>query len=118
MTRLLGSALSAFVMAATIARVEAAEPGLTGEGRNNFVESGFQTCFQKQTTDPVNKGIEVAVLAQFCVCYVDRMADQIANDDLAAMDSQVAGPDRSALEAKMQPIAKLAREVCIAKLRK
>jgi hypothetical protein len=109
--------LLVFGLVATVARASMADTGLSGPARNNFVESSFQTCFREATGAPANKAIEVAVLAQYCVCYSDQMADKLANDDLKSLDAAVA-TDNAALKAKMDPLMKTASETCIAKLRK
>jgi hypothetical protein len=110
-TGLLALAVFAMATAPTMA-----ETGLTGPGRNNFVESSFQTCFREARGDPANKAVEVAILAQYCVCFSNEMADRLANDDLKALDAAVA-TDNAGLKAKMQPLIKASAETCIAKLR-
>jgi hypothetical protein len=94
----------------------AEEIGLTGTIRNTFVESAFRTCFQRQTAEGVNKGLDTATIAQYCVCFVDRMADQVTTDDVSAIESSAS--NRSLVESKMQSIAKLAGEACRAKSQK
>src|SRR5262249_33714103 len=80
----------ALVALTMITRTSMADPGLTGPGRNNFVESSFQTCFQEARSNPVNRATDVATLAQYCVCFSNEMADRLANDDLKALDAAVA----------------------------
>ena len=107
----------AVVIFFTVTRAGWAEPGLTGPPRNTFVESSFQSCFREARADPANKAADVAILAQYCVCYSDQMADKLTNDDLKALDAAVAA-DSTALKAKMEPSIKASAETCIAKLRK
>ena len=113
----LTSGFLAFVICATVTRTSmAADLGLTGPARNTFVESSFQTCFREARNDPANKAMDVAILAQYCVCYSNQMADRLANDDLKALDAAVA-TDSAALSAKMQPLIQASAETCISKLR-
>ena len=107
----------ALVVFATVPRTGMADNGITGPSRNVFVESSFQTCFQEARGDPANKATDVAILAQYCVCYSNQMADRLSNDDLKELEAAVA-TDSKALEAKMQPLVKASAETCIAKLRK
>jgi hypothetical protein len=101
--------------AVLISSLAVAEPGLNGAVRNNFVESGFRACFAERDS-PGNKGISVAVIAQYCVCYVDRMADQLSNDDVQSLDAMVK-TDPSALKAKMAASEKPSAETCAAIIR-
>ena len=113
----LTAGLLAFAMLVTLARAGWADTGLIGPARNNFVESSFQSCFREARGDPANKAADVAILAQYCVCYSDQMADKLHNDDLEAMDATVA-TDSAALKTKMDPLIKASAETCIARLRK
>jgi hypothetical protein len=112
----LTTGLLAFVMFATVTRTGMADAGLTGPERNVFVESSFQTCFKEARGDPANKATDVAIIAQYCVCYSNQMADRLINDDLKALDAAVA-IDSAALKAKLQPLITASAETCIAKLR-
>lgn len=107
--------LLAFAIATSAARISVADPGLTGPLRNTFVELTFKACLQKQTGDPENKGIAVDILAQLCVCYADRVADQLNNDD---MNSTAPATDRGAIEARLQQAIQQSSQTCLAKFRK
>jgi hypothetical protein len=113
----LTTGLLAFVMFVTGTCASTAEVGLIGPERNVFVESSFQTCFKEARGDPANKATDVAIIAQYCVCYSNQMADRLINDDLKTLDAAVA-TDSAALHAKLQPLIKTSAETCIAKLRK
>ena len=109
--------LLALAMLAAVTRAGMADTGLTGPSRSAFVESSFQTCFQEARDDPANKATDVAVLAQYCVCYSNQMADRLVNDDLKALEAAIA-TDSAALEAKMHPLVQASADICIARLRK
>ena len=106
----------ALVIFATAPHTSLADTGLSGPSRNAFVESSFQTCFKEARDDPANKATDIAILAQYCVCYSNQMADRLVNDDLKALDAAVA-TDTAALEIKMRPLIQSSAEICIARLR-
>jgi hypothetical protein len=106
--------LLACAVATSAVRIGMADPGLTGPLRNTFVESTFKACLQKQIGDPVNKGISVEILAELCVCYADRMADQLTNDD---MNSTAPVTERAAIEARLQQAMQRSSQTCLAKFR-
>jgi len=96
--------IGAFLAIATIITpsIIAAQTGLSGANRNDFVESTFKGCFQSQTSDPRNREVKTATLAQYCLCFSNEMADGLS-------------PEEAQLIAKMQSatpsIQLLAREV-------
>jgi hypothetical protein len=110
----LTTGLLAFAIATSTPQISMADPGLTGPLRNTYVESLFKACLQKQTGDPENKGIAVDILAQLCICYADRVADQLNNDDLNAT---APATDRAAIEAKLQRAIQQSSQTCLAKFR-
>ena len=109
--------LLALVLFSAVMRAAMADTGLTGPSRSAFVESSFQTCFKEARDDPANKTTDVAIIAQYCVCYSNQMADRLVNDDLKALEAAIA-TDSAAIEAKMNPLVQASAEICIARLRK
>jgi hypothetical protein len=113
----LSTSLLAIVIFATITQASKADTGLTGPARNNFVESSFQSCFREARGDPRNNATDVAIIAQYCVCFSNLMADQLANDDLKSLDEAVKA-DSAGLKAKMESVVKATAATCAAKSRK
>jgi len=88
-----------------------AQSGLTGTDRAAFLENAFKVCFQKQTSDPKNKTIKVARLAQYCVCYSDHLADRISPEENKTFD-QLFANDRAELAVRLQPILDSVTNTC------
>ena len=92
-----------------------ADPGLTGEIRSGFLESAFKICFKKQISAPRKKSINVAKLAQYCLCYTDQLADRISPEDNKSFDGLFMA-NRAELKVKLQPMLETIQFRCASTL--
>lgn len=93
-----------------VSSIAAAETGLTGAARNEFVENAFKVCLQRRVTQGQSEA-KVAKLAQYCVCYSNRLADRISPEENKALDALFA-TDKAELAARLQPILDGVAEGC------
>jgi hypothetical protein len=99
--------ISIFLAASSIA---SAETGLTGAVRNDFVETAFKVCMQKRLS-AAQSDAKAAKIAQYCVCYSDRLADRISPEENKAFDELYA-KDKVELAARLQPVLEGVAEGC------
>ena len=90
--------------------IASAEMGLTGAARNDFVETAFRVCLQKRLS-AAQSDAKAAKIAQYCVCYSDRLADRISPEDNKALD-ELFERDKTELAARLQPILQGVAEGC------
>ena len=78
------TALAAAAIAIFLANVHLAwsNQGLTGEVRTTFVEAATRSCLKTQLDAPINKGVPVSALYDYCKCNASGMADKVSNDEV------------------------------------
>ncbi|WP_338318071.1 DUF2569 family protein [Bradyrhizobium ottawaense] len=57
---------------------------ISGKTRESFVKTGLDSCVKKQESDPETKAASFSreILAAYCTCYIDALAQTITNGDL------------------------------------
>ena len=101
--------LFAIILISSVASsIASAETGLTGATRNEFVESAFRVCLQKLSA---RRDIKAAKIAQYCVCYSDRLADRISPEENEALD-ELFRNDRVELASRLQPVLEGVADGC------
>jgi hypothetical protein len=54
--------------------------------RTSFVDAAFKSCFKNQTENPLNKRVGSAAIAQYCLCFANKFADNTSPDEIAELD--------------------------------
>src|SRR2546421_6784811 len=88
--------------------------GLGGSTRTEFVKSVVDSCLPKQINDPSNKGIRTSLLAEYCDCYENDMADRLSNNDLKSVE----GLEKERVLEKWQSAITAATAACLDKAKK
>ncbi len=82
--------------------------GLTGAEREEFVTAGAASCRRSQADNPENACISAEVIAAYCDCVMNRIADQVTVDEVIALGSATSIPE--AMQQKLNAAA----EECVA----
>jgi hypothetical protein len=89
--------------------------GLPEPRRTSFVDWAYKSCLKSQTENPVNqglnRGLSSAMLAQYCVCFANKLADSTSLVELAELDS-LSLRDPAAVATRQGPLIKSLGEKC------
>lgn len=58
---------------------------ITGAVRSEFVQAGNATCLDAQRKLSENAGLPTQLLAEYCGCYMNALADSVSNAEVAAV---------------------------------
>jgi hypothetical protein len=88
-----------------------AAQGLPEPRRTSFVDAGYKSCLKSQTENPLNKSLSSPILAQFCVCFANKLADSTSPAEIAELDD-LSLRDPIAVAVRQGPLLKSLAEKC------
>lgn len=71
----------------TVGWIRNNDVGLNGNFRKDFVEAAVPSCFERQRSDPLNRGASDEVIIEFCNCYAAGLADKFSINELKSLAS-------------------------------
>lgn len=89
--------------------------GLTGDTRSAFVNNAVSSCNQRQLAAPENRGASPQLIASYCNCFANGMADRISINQIKAVGP---APSPSQVEQALKPVIDAAAATCAEEIAK